>query len=728
MIGNQDNITFPGNLPAVSTLALLRAIPVATLSGDTNVLVQGGSASGDGGGGAYIFKPSSTDLDDGLRVIKPDDVTGLQAGRWKFIGALSAAAGPPGASDNTYTSHTELFASDPARKSARLVGDTDANPLPDGNFNYVDGTGWVPQQADGVGYSRAPGILTYLDKSIPRTVAWLTDVDPFTTVSQHAKLEEAFEIASDEGYSMYFHPDAMYRKDGPLRLYGSARLDGQGSSLMALSTGPQALVAGVGLALDPGFVLKNLRLLGASTARTSDPGDNGVFLGDFGQPIVTDFTLFNVEVSSVDDPTSSTARGVGGAAFWFGNVQRGQISQCRAYRSKADGFHVVHGSKDLQFDQPFAYAVGDDSFANVSYASGGALCERIIWNSPISINGGARVCAVVGGRDIVFNDPIGLNSAAAGVYFASEDSFNTTGVDNCHVKRGTFLGACQGSAATGPNFRQAGMLVLGRTGSDTIGGEVISRAVQRSSIEATMRGDGPAMTALLDCQSEFNFHNRFDIRGYNTVAANGFAVGGLDTELRFRGENIGGLLGFVSQGTRGTLKLDVDCDGSRIAGGSGPMNVNIYLQGDTVNEVQLTGKLAGGPATLVGADNFTLSKLKWEKVSLNGAKLLDRNLDSGTVTFSGGWGSASGHPVRIERNPAGTAVLSGEFTGGTLTAGTVFGTLPAGYRPTEVTRQPVTNADGSIGSVSIGTDGVMTILAGVTGAFQINVPIQAGRA
>lgn len=62
--------------------------------------------------------------------------------------------GPPGRADNTYSSYTEMQASDPRRASARLVGDTDVPPHPDGPYNNPTQTigGWVPQTAEGVSY------------------------------------------------------------------------------------------------------------------------------------------------------------------------------------------------------------------------------------------------------------------------------------------------------------------------------------------------------------------------------------------------------------------------------------------------------------------------------------------------------------------------------------------------------------------------------------------------
>lgn len=80
-------IQFPGNLASVSNLAALRALPSFENDAGADVLVEGGVASGDGAGGTYVWSASSLEADDGTRVIRPSDLTTLQAGRWKFIGA-----------------------------------------------------------------------------------------------------------------------------------------------------------------------------------------------------------------------------------------------------------------------------------------------------------------------------------------------------------------------------------------------------------------------------------------------------------------------------------------------------------------------------------------------------------------------------------------------------------------------------------------------------------------
>lgn len=85
---------------SVATIAALRALPSSGQFDGANVLVEGSTAAGDGGGGIYVYDVGSLATDNGSSVLKPDDLTALQLGRWLAVGAdpvlrtdLSAATG-----------------------------------------------------------------------------------------------------------------------------------------------------------------------------------------------------------------------------------------------------------------------------------------------------------------------------------------------------------------------------------------------------------------------------------------------------------------------------------------------------------------------------------------------------------------------------------------------------------------------------------------------------------
>lgn len=93
-------------------------------------------------------------------------------------GMIGGPAGNTGPADNTYTTYADLLASDPSRKSARLVpqaGETE----PAGNFSYIGGS-WVRQRSDGIA-TRLPSVAAVVrsqDDKNADTVAVLDFYDP----------------------------------------------------------------------------------------------------------------------------------------------------------------------------------------------------------------------------------------------------------------------------------------------------------------------------------------------------------------------------------------------------------------------------------------------------------------------------------------------------------------------------------------------------------------------
>lgn len=73
-------------LDSFSTVADLRAYSSATLEDGLNVAVDGADSVGDGYGGVYTWSELSTLADNGVTIIRPNDVPPLTAGRWILIG------------------------------------------------------------------------------------------------------------------------------------------------------------------------------------------------------------------------------------------------------------------------------------------------------------------------------------------------------------------------------------------------------------------------------------------------------------------------------------------------------------------------------------------------------------------------------------------------------------------------------------------------------------------
>jgi hypothetical protein len=126
-------ITFPGNLAQVDTAADLRSVPSSLIAEGELYLV--GALNG-----VFRFEPSSVAIDDGQTVLRPDDRTPLQAGRW--IKQLEGfAPGPPGPANSTFVSLPALKAAPASNGSYILL-------TPSGPVTYAYVAGDFTGQAD----------------------------------------------------------------------------------------------------------------------------------------------------------------------------------------------------------------------------------------------------------------------------------------------------------------------------------------------------------------------------------------------------------------------------------------------------------------------------------------------------------------------------------------------------------------------------------------------------
>lgn len=196
------NIQFPGNLAQVETAADLRGIPSSLIPAGTLYLVTGL-------GGVFEFDSGSTAADDGADVLRPYDRSMLEAGRWvkNADGLARGPAGDTGSADNTYTTYAELLASDPTRKSARLVpeaGETE----PAGNFSYINGA-WVRQGASGISYQE-PGSLQALDAQAKLATVGVSPEGYGAIGDAVADDTVALQLALDNGQSVRLTPGKTY--------------------------------------------------------------------------------------------------------------------------------------------------------------------------------------------------------------------------------------------------------------------------------------------------------------------------------------------------------------------------------------------------------------------------------------------------------------------------------------------------------------------------------------
>jgi hypothetical protein len=425
-----------------------------------------------------------------------------------------------------------------------------------------------------------------------RTLSQL-GVDRFATRDQHAALQRAFDAAREGGFALEGDGDARYRHDGALRLRGVS-LDGRGCSLLSLSDGPRALRC-----TGSGWRLANIRLLGGSTVRTTDPDRNGVTVGD-DEP-ASDFVLEDVAVDGVEP-----GRGVSGGGLFLSGAARGRIIRPVVRATLADGIHSTNGSHDLLFTDTLSENTGDDGFAVVSYVQQGRVCRNIRLTGGISRGSLARGFSVLGGRDVVLERVRAEGSTAAGVFLCGEDAWNTYGVQRCRVSDATAIGCVTGRGQD-PGFLQGAVLVGGRAGTDLVDGEPLPRAATGVVLERpVVRGAGRSCTAALVLQADAVAPRitgaRFaDIRSGNPgYTPNGIELGGQDVAVAGAVmTDVAGLAVAVTPTARGICVLaDLRVSGSRL-GGRGPDSFVHVDGGDALARVEVRGGVfARGPGRI----------------------------------------------------------------------------------------------------------------------------------
>jgi hypothetical protein len=123
-------------------------------------------------------------------------------------------------------------------------------------------------------------------------------------------------------------------------------------------------------------------------------------------------------------------------AGWF------TLNNITVNNSRADGISMTDGAHNGVVNNPVTNETGDDGVSVVSYVADGKPCYDITINNPV-VNGTThgRGVTVVGGQNITYNNIKVSDTNAAGVYVASEPSYDTLGVNDVTINGGTVTDA-----------------------------------------------------------------------------------------------------------------------------------------------------------------------------------------------------------------------------------------------------------------------------------------------
>jgi hypothetical protein len=254
--------------------------------------------------------------------------------------------------------------------------------------------------------------------------------------------------------------------------------------------------------------------------RAVDPRRQAVFLtGD--RTAVTGVTLTSTatrRLGALEDhrivlegSTGSVVRGVhlegsSAAGIYTHDAHGFRIEANEVTGTLADGIHATAGSSDGVVQGNAVHDTGDDAIAVVSYVSDGALTSGITITANQVAGTPARGISVVGGADVTIEGNVVEATAAAGIYLASEASFDTYAAQRVRVVGNTVRRANLDGA-----IAHAGIFAYARGGTARLGFGTVDLQVEDVLIDANAiddTGSGhPAVLVLND------FVRRVVVRG-----------------------------------------------------------------------------------------------------------------------------------------------------------------------------------------------------------------------
>ena len=173
--------------------------------------------------------------------------------------------------------------------------------------------------------------------------------------------------------------------------------------------------------------------------------------------------------------------GANSAGMLFNNMTNFVIENCVVRNTKADGIHITNGCKNGIVQNNFAYNVGDDGIACVSYLEKGSQVENVVILNNIVDTTNARGISNIGSKNITIknNNINGTNSA--GIIVAHESGYNTYSPVNTIIAENTITDFSK-------NFEHAGILITGFGDSDKVGTTIRSNAIDNTSASTKRKG------------------------------------------------------------------------------------------------------------------------------------------------------------------------------------------------------------------------------------------------
>jgi len=144
-------------------------------------------------------------------------------------------------------------------------------------------------------------------------------------------------------------------------------------------------------------------------------------------------------------------------------AKNGRVTNNLVRNTKSDSIHVSHHSSDIYIAGNVVRNSGDDCIAVVSYQTQKEMCRNVlIENNDVADQFWGRGITVVGGEKVTIRNNRVANTSGAGIYIASESSYQTFGVNDVLVQGNTVVN-CPGLYRLFPDFLQGGVEIFSST-------------------------------------------------------------------------------------------------------------------------------------------------------------------------------------------------------------------------------------------------------------------------
>lgn len=204
----------------------------------------------------------------------------------------------------------------------------------------------------------------------------------------------------------------------------------------------------------------NLTLLGPGTLRGTNPDDQALIIK--GSNVTVDGLSVNNIVNgrkgaeeqmgiSVSFSSGTTVRNVtvdttSSAGIFIWGANNYSIVNNVVRNTLSDGIHNTGSAYNGLVQGNTLTNIGDDCFAVVSYGTDSVPVHDVVVRNNSCDTGKARGASVVGGENITIQGNTLTKTAAAGIYVASESSYNTLAVKNVDII-GNIVIQCNTNAA-----------------------------------------------------------------------------------------------------------------------------------------------------------------------------------------------------------------------------------------------------------------------------------------